>query len=572
MPIPDRARRRERHAENVARSRAVVAPTRLARAGLAFGADGQPARAVTRADVLRLQRLAGNQATMRILAGMRPSVIQREGDDDLPKPSKTEVTPTGFQKGNQLAQGALKGPEKAVGNALEKVGQGVEKGLGVSSGVGAEAFGTGMSLAVSYASTALHLVDLGTAVHQAMTPKTEAEHRQALDKAGNAIKTLHDDAWETTKSTSAVVHLLDPAAKAGTVGVGTLASVAAVPVAYLGFANNLVGTGEKLMRLQELEDLQFNLWSDPNAALAKAEAEIGTAQEAVAANKDAVQAANTLTKQQLAANSEVSVALTKLEISRKRAQESPEGQMAERHSDMPTVEESYSNDISRWTAYAEDSKAAYEQSVAAKKEAQSSYDTSVAYLQAAREKKDKREAFKKAVDTWASEQEASGKKANADPSKRYVPIEEIWHYTMGRVQVGAARKGVATAAAVIGLVGGIVTLALGWTPVGWALAATAGAIALGFVGWKLGKTILRKTGVLGKSDREVYAERLWHYAKEGYDALGPGKPDPEVRRNQRANAISLLKAIGLGWSIEDVDKTTNEKAAISNIADKLKAG
>ena len=569
MPITERNRRSK--PSGSARTRTPAVPSRLPEVSLSVGQDGQPSRPVRRADVDRLQRLVGNQATMRILSGMRPTAIQRNGDGDKPPP-KTESQPSLGEDISKTEQDLLKGPVKGVGNFTEKVGQGLDKGLQVSGGQGVEGFGTGVMLAMSFGNTVVHLVDLGTAVHQAMTPKTEEEHRQALDKAGNAVKSLHDEAWETTKSTSSFVGLLDPTAKIGTLGVGTLTSVAAVPAAYMSVATNLVGTAEKVMRLNELEDIQFNLWSDPNAALAKAEAEIRAADEAVTDNRATLQAAGELTKKQLAAHDEVSLMLTKLEVERNKARASPMGRMAERHSDMPTVDEAFSNDIERWTAYEKDSKAAYEQAVLAKKKAQVSYDTSVAFQKAALEKKEKREAFKNAVDAWAKEQESSGQKTNANPEKRYVPIEEIWHYAMGRVKVGVGRKGVATAAAVIGLVGGLVTLALGWTPVGWALAATAGAIALGLVGWKLGKSLLRKTGILGRSEREIYAERLWQYARDGYDPLGPGKPDPEVRRNQRANALSLLKALGLSWSIEDVDRTTNEKAAISKIAEKLKAG
>lgn len=534
---------------------------------------GVATRPLTPVDVLRLQRLVGNQATVRVLAGGRSpgatNRIQRGDDDDKPKtPAKTESAspPTTVPKN-------VAGSATAVGNVVGNVvGKGLAKGLKVAEGGPVGEAGAALTVAASFASTAITTYELVTAIHEAMTPKTEAEHSQALVKAGNAVKGLHDQAWGANSSATSLASAIHPTAHTGSIATSTLASVAALPAAYLGFATNLVGTAEKLTLLESLEQLQFSDWNNPKAALARADAEVAAAEESVTANRLAADAAVDLTRKQLEAQAAVSVQLTKLETSRQKALSSPEGRMAARNPDMPTVEEAYANDIERWTAWEKDSRAAYVQSVEAKKQAQAALAVSDAYLEAAKEKKASRETFKKAVEDWAAEQQKGGKKADADPEGRYVPLEEIWHYAMGRVKVGAARKGVATAAAVIGLVGGIVTLALGWTPVGWALAATAGAIALGFVGWKLGKAILRKTGILGKSNREVYAERLWRYAKLGYDEKEPSKSDEQVRKNQRSNALSLLKALGLGWTLKDIDDTSNEKAAIANIAAKMKAG
>lgn len=571
MPASVKTQRNQPSSEKSAGAKAAHQPGRGPAVRPMIGADGQLARALTPADVLRLQRTVGNQATLRIIDGMRSSTatraIQREGDDDKPKqPSKAEVTPSG---GDQ-AQKALKGPIAASGNVLAKGGQGPSKDLHSGAGGVVQDIGTVEGLAASYLSAGIDLVNLGGAIRQAMQPKNEAEHQQALAKAGGLLKNLDGHAWNVTKSTSATVKLFNPAVHASAVGAQVVSALA-IPSAYIGFANNLVATGDQIMKLDELEQVQFSLWSNPSRALAMAEGEIAVAETMLEVNKAAYASAVKLTEEQLAASKEASGVLSYLLAQRKKAEDSPEGRMAARNPDLPTVEERFANDIARWTAYAKDAEIAYQRNVETQAEIQKTLESSIFYLEAAKEKKEAREKFKSAVDAWVKEQKESGKKAEADPSKRYVPLEEIWHYAMGRRQQGIARAGVKTAAAVIGLVGGIVTLALGWTPVGWALAATAGAIALGFIGWKLGKSAMRKLGVLGKSDREVYAERLWEYAKNGYDAKGP-RADAEMAHNQRVNALALLKAIGLNWSLKDVDDTTNEKAAIANIGQAMKAG
>src|SRR5579885_1255869 len=93
MPTTETSRQSKPKPSVSARSRTPAAPTRLTDGGLPIGRGGQPAGPLRRTDVVRLQRLVGNQATMRLLNGVRPTAIQRNGDGDKPPP-KTESQPS----------------------------------------------------------------------------------------------------------------------------------------------------------------------------------------------------------------------------------------------------------------------------------------------------------------------------------------------------------------------------------------------------------------------------------------------------------------------------------------------
>jgi hypothetical protein len=91
----------------------------------------------------------------------------------------------------------------------------------------------------------------------------------------------------------------------------------------------------------------------------------------------------------------------------------------------------------------------------------------------------------------------------------------------------------------------------GWTPVGWGLVLAAGAAGAAILLYKGGGLLLQKfRGTL--SPREVYARRLWNYARSGYDVGQAASPPVDVRQRNRADAIALLRALGVSWSEKDI--------------------
>ncbi len=198
---------------------------------------------------------------------------------------------------------------------------------------------------------------------------------------------------------------------------------------------------------------------------------------------------------------------------------------------------------------------------------------------------------KEAADRAVQEAAARAKNPPADPT-----LEDIQAYAMSKNKAGLIKKvvgavggllsvgggvaGTIAAFAAIGATGAIGAAAVA-TPIGWALCGGAALIGLGLAGlaawkffskrWARSKTDdtgrqrgkLERLGVtlkfwkkVGKSRREIYAEKLYEMAFTG---AGP----------RQAQARETIAALGLDWRVLKMDEAAQKAASIELITAKL---
>ncbi|MQA15357.1 MAG: hypothetical protein GEV09_14640 [Pseudonocardiaceae bacterium] len=486
-----------------------------------------PGPSLTPESVLASQQLAGNRATAAAIA------VQRQGNGD----GASDMTKKGVRKAADVAD---KGADAATIGHLPP------------------AFGsTGPSTAFGDAETGLYTVgslfqfggdlwDLGDGIRTSLAPRSSAEHEEAMQRVGDSLVKLHGSTWKGVSKSANALSNVAPTA-------GSVASVAGVVAAYFGFATQLVKTGQSYMDLGEIQKAQLD-WADPKKALTEAGKETGMAGRAITATTQLrKRAAEAATKEQEGLEEQKS----RLAATNKKWEELKETTIGSRREDVDTAME---GDQQRYQKAVDQSR----QRLHGLKRDASSQNLAVVragmFEKHALEKRIARKNFSAALEA----QKKSGVKALED---RFIPLDEIKKFAEGKIQSDTWEQTALSAAAAVAFGGAVAGLALGWTPVGWALFGAAGLVGLGIGAFKLGKWVLTKTGKR-RSDEQIYAERLWQFARHGSTDKMPRAVDEEWKAGWQHDARSVLAGLGLSWSAGDV-ATMSDTAAIGSITTKL---
>ena len=503
--------------------------------------------------IRRLQRSVGNAGLASALGSERRAtagratgpLLQREDGDGVAETAKKVVT-TGTEQ-----TGFASNVAGTVASALGRSGMADQA---TYVGAGAGLLGSGIELmgtaAETYAALGV-LLDPG---------RPQAEHEKALDALGESAQKV----WKSKNSIVTNATAIASTAKASA-SLGMVSSAAGVVTAYGDFATSLVDWGTDWMQLQEIQELQFTGWSDPARAANEALGDLRRTELLLVGAHAIADRAEKLRAQNAAAHSSVLDTLDKtsgaLESTRRAAPVS---------ADMKLVQEG--------TVLNYESRVALLQ---AERQALMDNTQRSAFAVMAADQRVRQAqqmvvlASRKRQAAFIFQQElraaADLAKEEPDPQSRHVPLMEIRQFAVAQSYNKLKRDTLKVVAAVIGLSAGIFILAFGWTPVGWGLAAAAGVIGLGILAYKGGGWLLRKfTGTL--TPREVYARRLWSYARAGYDEGYGSKPPPEVCERNAADALALLRVLGVSWSKADVAqvKPGDVDGAITKIENALK--
>jgi hypothetical protein len=503
--------------------------------------------------IRRLQRSVGNAGLASALVGERRgtparaggALLQREDGDGVTETAKKVVT-TGAEQ-----TGFASNVTGTVASALGRSGMADQA---TYVGAGAGLLGSGIELmgtaAESYAALGV-LMDPG---------RPQAEHEQALDTLGESVQKV----WKSKNSIVTNATAIASTAKASA-SLGMVSSAAGVVTAYGDFATSLVDWGTDWMQLQEIQELQFTGWSDPARAANEALGDLRRTELLLVGAHSIAAATEKLRHQNAAALEAVTDTLDRtsgaLESTRRAEPIS---------ADMKLVQEG--------TVLNEEQRVARlrAERLALVEDTQNS-----AFAVAAADRRVKQAeqmvvlASRKRQAAFVFQRElraaADLAKSEPDPQARHVPLMEIRQFAVAQSYTKLKRDTLKVVAAVIGLSAGIFILAFGWTPVGWGLAAAAGVIGLGILAYKGGGWLLRQiTGTL--TPREVYARRLWAYARAGYDEGFGSKPPPEVCERNAGDALALLRVLGVSWTKADVAqiKPGDVDGAITKIENALK--
>jgi hypothetical protein len=517
----------------------------LGNSGLARLVRGGCGRAL-RGGAAHLQRLSGNRSV--------GTLVQRE-------------------KGVEEAVEKTTATQSEVASALAAVGE--APGLhDTGAGEAAGAFQVGWAAIPAVAELGLNLkktIESGRAI---MAPKSASEQEEALAGFHEGVLAVHGGAAESVKEISEIVEKVqkaaeggERAAEGGLSGAGLAAAVAAPISGYLSFSQKLLGVGTNLMGLYELEELQFSGWDKPGEALAAAKREKAQAERVRADAKAAHDAAAKAGGKHAAFLATAKEHETFLEAQLKDARKQEEDRRARgRPPSEISPEDAFAVDLEN----ARRNRAEAERTSGAATQVEQAAAQALAEAEQRVDDATKKEKARADYEKFVSEElEKRGRDERYvdKPEHRFVRIEEIWQYAMARRKVGAGRAAAGATAAMVGLVVGVFGLALGWTPVGWALAAAAGAVGLGILAFKAGKYFLRKAGWFDRSDRDVYAERLYDYAAKGFTPGKMSEPDEEMKTRLRTDARLLVRTLGVEWSAVE-----RREDMIKKIADKMKAG
>lgn len=505
----------------------------------------RPGAPVTRDSLLASQRLAGNRATAAAIA------VQRNGNGDGGQ-STGGTAKKVAQQGTEVvteSTGALATATFSASTAPDFRGIELANGLGDLSAV-SDATSAWLGLG-------LDIVVLGQAIKDSMDPRSEAEHEQALKRVEDVVKGSLAKSWNAGRQ---ACNMIGTFAKEGSAlkGAGEFGnSVAALPVAYLNFSTNLIKVGENYMTLANLEETQFSAWNSPDKALQAAEGEEKAVEQSAMNVSEALNSADDAAEKKQQTLKLVESLYHKVKKAKKDALKA-----AGRPSKEQEVEDAFWNELERRKKKYDKEKAGLARLEKAAGHLRELKKSTLGLWGTAADKTVARKNFKKAVDKEVAEQKTD----RQHPADRYVSITEIHLYAMDSITRKAWQNKALTAAALIGFAGGVVGLALGWTPVGWALIAASGAIGLGIAGFKLGRFALEKLGV-SRNKPKAYAKHLWQYATLGTTDKEPATDDA-VKDARRRDALGLIRRLGLAWSPADVQKMA-PKDAISQIAEKI---
>jgi hypothetical protein len=362
--------------------------------------------------------------------------------------------------------------------------------------------------------------------------RPQAEHEAALASIADCMLKVR-----RAKDSIAAGALSIKSTTTGSLALGAAATAAGLLIAYCDFAESLVEWAEDWEALQDAQELQFTGWHDPAAAAREAR---GDKQRAVRL----LDGAGEMHGKAVRANS-ANYDLLKDEEARLQKRKAAASRDVT-DGDRGTALEMAQAELERGQAAYDEIAKAQKATEGNERDAMECIGRAVAMVGLATHKERCVAVFeselKKAID-------AGGKQT--DPSGRMVTLEEIRTFATSQKVKTLRRDKMRTFAALLGVAAGIQILMFGWTPVGWGLVLAAGAAGAAILLYKGGGLLLQKfRGTL--SPREVYARRLWNYARSGYDVGQAASPPVDVRQRNRADAIALLRALGVSWSEKDI--------------------
>ncbi len=486
-----------------------------------------PAAPLTPESVLASQQLAGNRATTAAIA------VQRNGNGD----GLSGKAKKGIEKGADVSD---KGADAAsLGELPRAWGE-----TGVSNAFGNTA--TGLYAVGSFLQFGGDLGNLGGGIATALRPRSAAEHEKAVQQVGDSLVSMHGSSWKVVSKGANTLGNYSSTA-------GSVASVAGVVAAYFGFANQLLKAGQCYMDLSKLQEAQLD-WDDPKKAKKKAGEETKVAERLIPETTKLRDRAGEVAAKEQELLGVHEARLKAIDKQWEKRQQTMHGELREEldiamGGDQQRQQEAIDQSRKRLHGLKRDA-----------------YSKNAAVVQAgmfqkhALEKEIARKNFSAALEA----QKKSGVKSLED---RFIPLDEIKKFAEGKITSDTWEQTALSAAAAIAFGGAVAGLALGWTPVGWALFGAAGLVGLGIGAYKFGKWVLTKTGKR-RSDEEIYAERLWQFARHGTTDKIPRAVDDEWKAGWQHDARSVLAGLGLNWSADEV-ATMSGTAAIGTITKKL---
>ena len=486
------------------------------------------------AAVLQLQRVAGNAAVAglcRLGAGGERRAVQRtRGGLKVPDSAKADTTTTTLNRGSEVV-----GTGAAVAGTY---GAANKTGLDTPAtyvGNGAALLAGGVMLLRSGAGAAQSFVRIWNA-------EEPAEQEAAMDQFGDHLLTFKDTANPMIANAGGIAETAQQAAGHTGFVAGAVSHSFGAVAAYGDLAKSMVSWGSNWMAFQGLQEVQVHGWSDPQRAVSAAKSDHETA------TKLEIQAIQ-MTSQLGVSEQEITSRLSRVDgyiqqIDRSVEKDARALDMAGRDLDrLKTERRSLEAELSLLA----EAKESGTQSIMSLADAATAAHHKV-----------------KAVTQFAAQLKARDR--TGDPGSRDITLEEIRQYMLEQQVKKLHRDTLRVVGSAIGLAAGLTIVALGWTPIGWGLAAAAGVIGATIIITKAGLWIYRK--IKGqRSISEVYAERLWSYAKTGLAGSQTAALGDKAKTSQQATARKLLAVHDdLQWSalhnLPDVEAVRRIRSAL----------